>query len=46
MYIFQEASLPLGGEKFNPYVMLEIHYNNPEHRAGKKIYLLLVGYFN
>ncbi|CAH1968308.1 unnamed protein product [Acanthoscelides obtectus] len=29
----QEASLPIGGENFNPYIMLEIHYNNPELRS-------------
>ncbi|XP_018564071.1 tyramine beta-hydroxylase [Anoplophora glabripennis] len=29
----EEAALPIGGENFNPYIMLEIHYNNPEHRA-------------
>ncbi|XP_066249542.1 tyramine beta-hydroxylase isoform X1 [Euwallacea similis] len=30
----EEAALPLGGENFNPYVMLEIHYNNPELKKG------------
>ncbi|XP_060535970.1 tyramine beta-hydroxylase [Cylas formicarius] len=30
----EEAALPLGGKNFNPYVMLEIHYNNPELKAG------------
>ncbi|XP_030765927.1 tyramine beta-hydroxylase [Sitophilus oryzae] len=30
----EEAALPLGGVDFNPYVMLEIHYNNPELRSG------------
>ncbi|KAF7263997.1 hypothetical protein GWI33_000785 [Rhynchophorus ferrugineus] len=30
----EEAALPLGGEGFNPYVMLEIHYNNPELKSG------------
>lgn len=30
----QEAGLPLGGADFNPYVMLEVHYNNPEHKSG------------
>nr|CAG4646117.1 EOG090X0318 [Macrothrix elegans] len=24
-----EAGLPIGGPDFNPYVMLEVHYNNP-----------------
>ncbi|KAJ8969413.1 hypothetical protein NQ317_016690, partial [Molorchus minor] len=28
------AALPIGGEKFNPYIMLEVHYNNPEHLKG------------
>ncbi|CAH0546080.1 unnamed protein product [Brassicogethes aeneus] len=31
----KEASLPIGGEKFNQYLMLEIHYNNPELIKGK-----------
>ncbi|XP_048507699.1 tyramine beta-hydroxylase isoform X2 [Athalia rosae] len=31
----EEAGLPIGGEKFNRYVMLEIHYNNPELRVGQ-----------
>nr|CAD7448509.1 unnamed protein product [Timema bartmani] len=29
----EEAGLPIGGPDFNPYVMLEIHYNNPEKRS-------------
>nr|CAG4641544.1 EOG090X0318 [Eurycercus lamellatus] len=29
----QEAGLPIGGPDFNPFVMLEVHYNNPSlHR--------------
>ncbi|XP_046966055.1 tyramine beta-hydroxylase [Vanessa cardui] len=28
----QEAGLPLGGPKANKYVMLEVHYNNPDLR--------------
>ncbi|KAL3283755.1 hypothetical protein HHI36_017925 [Cryptolaemus montrouzieri] len=30
----QEASLPIGGPDFNPYIMLEVHYNNPEMLSG------------
>ncbi|XP_045463674.1 tyramine beta-hydroxylase isoform X2 [Harmonia axyridis] len=30
----EEASLPLGGPDFNQYIMLEIHYNNPELISG------------
>ncbi|XP_014614419.1 PREDICTED: tyramine beta-hydroxylase [Polistes canadensis] len=30
----EEAGLPIGGENFNPHVMLEVHYNNPELQAG------------
>lgn len=30
----EEAGLPIGGPGFNRHVMLEIHYNNPELRAG------------
>jgi dopamine beta-monooxygenase len=33
--LFQEAGLPIGGPDFNPYVMLEVHYNNPERRTGE-----------
>lgn len=29
-----EAGLPIGGEDFNPYLRLEMHYNNPGLRAG------------
>ncbi|XP_069676915.1 tyramine beta-hydroxylase [Periplaneta americana] len=41
----EEAGLPIGGLDFNPYVMLEVHYNNPERRAdwvdssGVRLYL-------
>lgn len=30
----EEAGLSIGGENFNPYVMLEVHYNNPELQDG------------
>ncbi|KAL1516807.1 hypothetical protein ABEB36_000660 [Hypothenemus hampei] len=30
----EEAGLPIGGETFNPFIMLEVHYNNPELKAG------------
>lgn len=30
----KEAGLPLGGPKANKYIMLEVHYNNPELRKG------------
>ena len=30
----QEAGLSIGGPDFNPYVMLEVHYNNPGLRGG------------
>lgn len=30
----KEAGLPIGGDNFNPYVMLEVHYNNPELESG------------
>nr|CAD7435261.1 unnamed protein product [Timema monikensis] len=29
----EEAGLPIGGPDFNSYVMLEIHYNNPEKKS-------------
>ncbi|XP_065218029.1 dopamine beta-hydroxylase-like [Planococcus citri] len=29
----KEAGLPIGGKRFNPYVMLEVHYNNPEMKS-------------
>lgn len=34
MALLQEAGLPIGGPDFNPYVMLEVHYNNPPLRGG------------
>ena len=30
----EEAGLAIGGEEFNPYVMLEVHYNNQEKQGG------------
>lgn len=30
----EEAALPIGGPDFNPYIMLEVHYNNPEKHSG------------
>ncbi|GIX69823.1 dopamine beta-hydroxylase [Caerostris darwini] len=30
----EEAGLPIGGPSFSRYVMLEVHYNNPELKAG------------
>lgn len=30
----KEAGLPIGGADFNPYIMLEVHYNNPENKSG------------
>lgn len=32
----KETGLSIGGDQFNPYIMLEIHYNNPE-RIKEKI---------
>ena len=29
-----EAGIPIGGPGFSRYVMLEVHYNNPELIAG------------
>lgn len=31
----EEVGLPFGGENFNPYVVLEVHYNNPESLSGR-----------
>ncbi|XP_019872323.2 tyramine beta-hydroxylase [Aethina tumida] len=31
----KEASLPIGGDNFNQYLMLEVHYNNPENIEGR-----------
>ncbi|KAL6436582.1 hypothetical protein ACFW04_004803 [Cataglyphis niger] len=30
----EETGLSIGGADFNPYVMLEVHYNNPELHQG------------
>ncbi|KAF2366641.1 Copper type II ascorbate-dependent monooxygenase N-terminal [Trinorchestia longiramus] len=30
-----EAGLPLGGPDFNPFIMLEVHYNNPLKAQGR-----------
>lgn len=29
-----EAGLPIGGPEYNPYVRLEVHFNNPTLKAG------------
>ncbi|XP_058445069.1 tyramine beta-hydroxylase isoform X1 [Malaya genurostris] len=31
-----EAGLPVGGKEFNPYVRLEVHFNNPDVKTGIK----------
>lgn len=31
----EEVGLSIGGKDFNSYVMLEVHYNNPELEDGK-----------
>lgn len=33
----EEAGLPIGGPNANKYLMLEVHYNNPEMRNGIQI---------
>ncbi|XP_046669183.1 dopamine beta-hydroxylase [Homalodisca vitripennis] len=44
-YFPQEAGLPVGGEGYNLYAMLEVHYNNPELRedwidsSGLRVYV-------
>ncbi|KAK2157256.1 hypothetical protein LSH36_194g01002 [Paralvinella palmiformis] len=30
----EEAGAPIGGSDYSRYVMLEIHYNNPDHKQG------------
>lgn len=30
----EEAGIPVGGEHFSPFVLLEIHYNNPSRIPG------------
>lgn len=30
-----ETGLPIGGKTFNPYIRLEVHYNNPALLSGK-----------
>lgn len=29
-----EAGLPIGGENYNPFIRLEVHFHNPEIIAG------------
>lgn len=38
----QEAGYPIGGKEFNPYVRLEMHYNNPGLKSGEFIFTLLI----
>ena len=44
--LFQEAGLAVGGEDFNPYVMLEVHYNNEKKESGERIININVLYVN
>lgn len=30
----KEAGLPIGGENYNPFIRLEVHFNNPELKSG------------
>lgn len=32
----KEAGLPVGGTNYNPFIRLEVHFNNPELKSGKK----------
>ena len=36
--IIQETGLAIGGKSFNQYVMLEVHYNNQQMEAGKRLF--------
>ena len=45
MQTFQEAGLALGGPDFNPYVMLEVHYNNQNKEQGTKLILTVLNCF-
>ena len=29
--------MPVGGDGFSRYVLLEVHYNNPNKRSGKNV---------
>lgn len=40
-----ETGFPIGGEDFNPFVRLEIHYNNPQVKAGKYYMISHTFYF-
>ncbi len=44
MTLPEEAGYPIGGEGFSQYVMLEVHYNNPDKLAGKEWDNLLIAY--
>jgi hypothetical protein len=41
----EEAGIPIGGKSFSRYVMVQVHYNNPERKAGKIYYFLAVPEF-
>lgn len=32
----KEAGLPIGGANYNPFIRLEVHFNNPELKSGKR----------
>lgn len=40
-----EAGLPIGGENYNPFIRLEVHFHNPEIIAGMNVASRLILYF-
>lgn len=34
MVLPEDAGFPLGGPDYSRYVLLEVHYNNPDNKAG------------
>lgn len=41
-----EAGLPIGGINYNPYIRLEVHFNNPNIIDGNIFNCLFISIFN
>lgn len=37
MLLPEDAGFPLGGHNYSRYVLLEVHYNNPDKKSGKNL---------
>lgn len=38
--------MPIGGDNFNPFIMLEVHYNNPSRKSGNQLIINIFSAFH